>query len=103
MAKSKIEQMQEGVNQPRPQLTDEHRVDFGKRILGSPVSFQKVLLSMEKEDLEWVNKAVSDLKENRRRTTRSELMRVGVALMKEKSPEELCDLIRSLFPLFSSD
>ena len=96
MAKSKIEQMKAGANQPRHQLSEEHKVDLGRRILGSPISFQKVLLSMEKEDLEWVNQAVLNLKEQRRRTTRSELMRVGIALMKEKSPEELRDLVRSL-------
>ncbi len=96
MAKSKIEQMKAGANQPRHQLTEEHRADLGKRILGSPVSFQKALFTMEKEDLEWITKTVSSLKESRRRTTKSDLMRVGVALMKEKSSEELQNLVRSL-------
>ncbi len=96
MAKSKIEQMKAGAAQPRHQLTEEHKVDLGRRILGSPASFQKALFTMEKEDLEWISQTVSALKENRRRTTKSDLIRVGVALMKEKSPEELRELVRSL-------
>lgn len=96
MTKSKKERMLAGTSQPRHQLTEEHRADLGKHILGSPVSFQKALFTMEKDDLEWISKTVSVLKERRRRTTKSDLIRVGVALMKEKSPEELQNLVRSL-------
>jgi hypothetical protein len=95
MSDSKFDQMMQGAQVSRPALSEENREHLGKSLL-SPKKVQatKVLCTIEDPDLQWIDEAVQALKDTRRRTTRSEMMKVGIALMKEKSPEELGELLR---------
>ncbi len=95
---SKREQMLAGTSQGSRDLTRENREDLGKQFLGpnATASFQKTLVTLEKTDLEWIDTALREIRKERRRTTKSDLMRAGVALLKEKSPDELCQLVRNV-------
>jgi hypothetical protein len=60
-------------------------------------SSRKLLVSFEVEDLEWLNVTVGTLKNSRRRTTKSEIVRMGLKLLREKRPDELKELLRHLY------
>ena len=94
---SKRDQMLQGTAQGSRDLTPENKEDLGKQFLGpnATASFQKTLVTLEKTDLEWLDATLREIRKNRRRTSKSDLMRVGVALLKEKNPEELCQLVRN--------
>jgi hypothetical protein len=51
---------------------------------------------IEPSDLAWLNTAVSELKAVRRRTSKSELMRLAIAIMKKMDPEELREQLKQL-------
>jgi hypothetical protein len=57
----------------------------------------KILVSVEPEDLEWLDVTVGTLKGTRRSTTKSEIVRAGLKLLMEKRPDELKELIRHLY------
>lgn len=96
-SKSKKDLLREAVSQPPKQLTTEEREDLGKNLLGSKApSFQKALFSIEVQDLEWLDTTVATLKRTRRRSNKSELIKLGIALMKEKSLDELKELLKRL-------
>jgi hypothetical protein len=93
---SKRDQMRQGALQARAPLSEENLQHLKKGLVGSKVPFKKALFTMEQPDLEWIEETVATLQENRRRTTKSELIKVGVALMKEKSLDDLRELLRRL-------
>jgi len=93
---SKRDQMRQGASQVRVPRTQENLQDLKKGIVGSKVPFKKALFTMEQPDLDWIDGTVNTLRDSRRRTTKSELIKVGVALMKEKSLDELRELLRRL-------
>lgn len=96
MAKTKREILHAAVSQqPRRQLTREEREDLGKDLLSPQSSLRKALFVLEAGDLEWLDATVAVLKRRRRRTSKSELMRLGLSLMKDKSEEELRQLLRN--------
>lgn len=95
-AKTKREILREAVSKPRRQLTPTEREHLGKTLLSPKSELRKALFVLEAKDLEWLDMTVATLKSTRRRTNKSEMIKLGIALMKEKSPEELRDLLRNL-------
>lgn len=61
-----------------------------------PKPLEKVMFVIEPPDLAWLNTAVTELKAVRRRTSKSELIRLGIAMMKKMDPEELRQQLREL-------
>jgi hypothetical protein len=51
---------------------------------------------LEPTDLEWLDTTVAGLKAERRRTSKSELIRLGIAIMKNMHPDELRQQLRDL-------
>jgi hypothetical protein len=64
---------------------------------GSSASERKLLVSLEPEDLEWLNTTVATLKSTRRRTSKSEMIRAGLALMRKMTLDQLRELLRNLY------
>jgi len=98
MAKTKTKRdiLREAVAKPRRQLTTKEREDLGKTLLSPKSPLRKALFVLEAPDLEWLDMTVATLKSTRRRTNKSELIKLGVALMKEKNLDELRELLRNL-------
>jgi len=92
---SKRERLQKAVSTPRRQLTEDERHDLGRNLLGPESTARKALFVVDVSDLEWLDLTVANLKRKRRKTNKSEIIRLGLSLMKEKSPEELTKLLRS--------
>jgi hypothetical protein len=83
------------------QRSREEREKLGKDMLSKNRDrrlreLERVLLLLEPHDFKWLNEAVAEIKYERRRTSRNELIRVGISLAKEKSREELLALLRQL-------
>lgn len=57
---------------------------------------QKMLVTLEQDDLSWLDTTVGTLKGLRRRTNKSEVIRVGLKLLREKTLDELRALLRDL-------
>lgn len=98
--KTKRDLIRQGMTKSRRQLTQQERDDLGRSLLSkddTPLRpLEKALFVLEAEDMEWLRKTVARLKHVRRRSNKSELMRLGISLMKEKTPEELTELLRKL-------
>ena len=62
----------------------------------APQPLEKVMFVIEPADLAWLNSAVADLKTVRRRTSKSEMIRLGIAIMKKMGPDELRQQLREL-------
>ncbi len=95
-AKTKREVLREAVSKPRRQLTPKEREHLGKTLLSPKSELRKALFVLEAKDLEWLDMTVATLKSTRRRTNKSEMMKLGLSLLKQKSPEELLGLLRNL-------
>ena len=65
-------------------------------LLGPESPVRKALFVLDVEDMEWLDSTVTQLKRKRRKTNKSELMRLGIALMKRLSEEELRQQLREL-------
>jgi hypothetical protein len=61
-----------------------------------PAPLEKVMFVLEPADLEWLDTTVARIKPGRRRTSKSELMRLGIGIMKNMDPEELRQRLRDL-------
>ena len=59
-------------------------------------SLERVLVNFEPKDLKWLNEKVAELKPARRRTSRNELIRLGIALLRDMDPDELRKHLREL-------
>jgi hypothetical protein len=92
---SKRERLQKAVATPRRQLTEDERLDLGRNLLGPESTLRKALFVVDASDLEWLDSTVANLKRKRRKTNKSELVRLGLSIMKAKSAEELTRLLRS--------
>jgi hypothetical protein len=44
----------------------------------------------------WLDTTVAQLKRVRRRTTKSEMVRLGISVLRQRDPDELRDLLRQL-------
>lgn len=96
MTQSKLEKLRAATAKPRPELTDKNREDLGKKLLSPQSPIRRVLFTLYLEDIDWLRQTTERLKRNRRKTAKSELMRLGISLMKEKSEEELLSRLRNL-------
>jgi ribosomal 50S subunit-associated protein YjgA (DUF615 family) len=95
--KSKRDQMREGTARPRRRRTATDRKQLGQSLVPrSPKPLEKVMFVLEPEDLAWLNSTVAGLKSERRRTSKSEMVRLGIALMKKMDPDELRQHLRDL-------
>ena len=98
----KRERLRKAVASPKRSLTDEERQDFSRNLLGPESTLRKALFVVDATDLEWLDFTVATLKKKRRKTNKSELIRLGLFLMKTKSAEELTKLLRS-FEWYTKD
>jgi hypothetical protein len=95
-AKSKRDMLRDVASGRRRTRTSEEREDIRVNLLGPESSVRKALFVLDVEDLEWLDSTVTQLKRKRRKTNKSELMRLGIALMKRLSEEELRQQLREL-------
>jgi hypothetical protein len=58
--------------------------------------YQPVLISLYPADIAWLDATLRRLKRKRRKTAKSEMIRLGIARLKRLSDEELLDLLRTL-------
>lgn len=54
------------------------------------------MFTLESADLAWLDTTVATLKGVRRRTTKSELVRSGLWILRQKELEELRELLRQI-------
>jgi hypothetical protein len=95
-AKSKRDMLRDVASGRRRTRTSEEREDMRVNLLGPENPVRKALFVLDVEDLEWLDSTVTQLKRKRRKTNKSELMRLGIALMKRLSEEELRQQLREL-------
>jgi hypothetical protein len=94
---SKRQQMREGMSRSRRRHPSSQRAKTVKTVVTPGLKpLEKVMFVIEASDLAWLNTAVSELKAVRRRTSKSELMRLAIAIMKKMDPEELRQQLREL-------
>ena len=94
---SKRQQMREGLSRSRKRRPASGRAKTVKRVVRSgPQPLEKVMFVIEPADLAWLNTAVTELKAVRRRTSKSEMIRLGIAIMKKMDPDELRQQLREL-------
>jgi hypothetical protein len=70
-----------------------------RRAVAAPVALpptQKVMFTLEPADLAWLDTTAATLKGVRRRTTKSELVRLGLWLLRQKEVEEVRELLRQV-------
>jgi hypothetical protein len=91
----KRERLRKAVATPKRSLTEEERQDFSRNLLGPESTLRKALFVVDATDLEWLDSTVATLKKKRRKTNKSELIRLGLFLMKAKKTEDLANLLRS--------
>jgi hypothetical protein len=97
LTKKKREQIKEMVQKPRRQLTAKERADLGRKLLGPKTTIRRALFTLEAQDLEWLDKMVAQINPStRRKTNKSELVRLGLSLMKKKGAKEIKELLREL-------
>jgi hypothetical protein len=95
MAKSKKEAMQQGIK-PRPPLTSQEQADLAKTLLSPQSPLRKVLVVLEAPDLEWLDTTVGQLKATgRRRSNKSEMIKLAITQLKGKSVPELREMLRN--------
>ena len=82
-------------DKPTPNLSREDRADLGNGLRSPKSTFRKRLYVVDVRDEEWLEDTVSSLKPIRRKTSRSELVRLGLAVLKEKNRDELTHLLRN--------
>jgi hypothetical protein len=94
---SKRQQMREGMSRSRKRRPTSGRAKTVKRVVRpTPQPLEKVMFVIEPADLAWLNTAVTELKAVRRRTSKSEMIRLGIAIMKKMDTEELRQHLRDL-------
>lgn len=97
MAKqTKKDILRQAVKTEPKKLTEKERESLGKKLLSQKSELKKALFVIESEDLEWLDTTVADLKRTRRRSNKSEIIKLGISLLKEKSQEELKELLKGL-------
>ena len=95
-SKTKRDLMRQATAGGRRELTTEEREDLKTNLLGPESTFRKALFVLDAQDLEWLDTTVATLKRKRRKTNKSELMRLGVSLMKQMSEDDLRKRLREL-------
>jgi hypothetical protein len=85
---------------PRPRRTPAERAKMGHDMVSSTrttlPSLERVLVNFEPQDLKWLNEKVAELKPARRRTSRNELIRLGIAILRDMDPDKLRQHLREL-------
>jgi hypothetical protein len=94
MADSKRDLMRQGSRTERAKLTDENRQDMREKMVGPESRTRRALFVLDVEDVEWLDDAVTTLKRKRRKTSRSQLVRLGVSLLRGMSQEDIEALVR---------
>jgi hypothetical protein len=97
--KSKRQMMREGMSRPGRKRTAADREKLGKDMISGrkgPPPLEKILLLLEPEELRFLDVLVAELKPARRRTSRNEIIRLGITSLKDKSTEEIQALLRNL-------
>ena len=82
-------------NKVAPSLSREDRSNLGDGLRSPKSTFRKRLYVVDARDEEWLKDTVSSLKPTRRKTNQSELVRLGLAVLKEKNQDELTQLLRN--------
>ena len=98
MARSKRTILRQAVSKPRHSRSEKDLQHLSKSLLSRAprTSLPKALFVMEPDDLQWLDSVVATLKSTRRRTNKSEMIKLGVALMRQKTLDELRELLRQL-------
>ena len=73
-------------------LTTAQRQDLGKAY--TDTGFEKTLFLLKSTDVEWLNEVATRLKGSRRKTNKSELIRLGIHLLQQKPEDEVLELLR---------
>jgi hypothetical protein len=94
---SKRERLRRAVK-PRARRTPAERKKLGQGLLSQKdvKPLLKIMFVLESHDVDWLNKVVANLKVDRRRTSKSEMVRLGIAIMKKMDPDELRQQLRDL-------
>ena len=61
-----------------------------------PHSLQRVMSTLEPDEVTWLDTTVARLKSVRRRTNKSEMVRLGLSVLRQRDPDELRELLRQL-------
>jgi hypothetical protein len=91
--------MREGMARPSRKRTAADREKLGKDMISGrkgPPPLERILVLLEPEDLKFLDNLVSELKPVRRRTSRNEMIRLGLTSLKGKSPEEVHEMLRTI-------
>ena len=91
--------MREGLAKQRRRRTRADREKMRKDMLspkGKAPAMARILTLLEPVELTFLDKTVAELKPQRRRTSRNELVRLGVALLRKMEAEELLQHLRDL-------
>ena len=93
--KNKKQFLEQATQKRRQRLSDEERNDLGRGLTSPQSSFRKRLYVVDATDEEWVKAAVTAIKPVRRKTNQSELVRLGLAVLKDKDQDEITRLLRN--------
>lgn len=84
-----------GISKKKKALTTEQREDLGKTYSSLEISYEKALLNLTTEDVHWLNEITAKLKRPRRKTNKSELVRLGISLLQERDQAEILEALRT--------
>ena len=59
-------------------------------------ALERTMFTLERDDVTWLDTTVAQLKWVRRRTTKSEMVRLGISVLRQCKPDELRELLRQL-------
>ena len=94
MTDSKRQMMRQGSATRRPGLTQQDRQDMKEKLVGPENRTTRALFVLDEDDIRWLDDTVNRLKRTRRKTSKSQLVRLGVSLIRDMSQEELIRLLR---------
>lgn len=93
--KDKQKFLERATTKQRRRLSDEERNDLGSGLTSPKSSFRKRLYVVDASDEEWLKETVTAIKPTRRKTNQSELVRLGLAVLKKKDRDEITHLLRN--------
>ena len=97
MPKSKREELLKSASSKTRKRKTEDKEYLKESLVAENRKYKRALYTMELSDLEWLDSTAKELnKISRRKTSKSELIRAGIALMKEKEAEDLKEILKTL-------
>jgi hypothetical protein len=97
--RSKRQILREKVSTSRRKRTSADREKMRKDMLspkGKAPAMERILTLLEPDELTFLDKTVAELKPQRRRTSRNELVRLGIAMLRKMEADELLQHLRDL-------